>query len=211
MHVQTIAPTTAFASMRHLQQTPRSRSGGAVASGEPVDLLSRQVQYVSPSFLRLLYGTITYTPAATDRNVLGILALNTEYPSQEDLTAFLTKYRADARAPTFTSVPVKVPVNSGASGLTGPSTVSGPEPNLEASMMEVNLDIQYSVAIAYPTPVIYYTITPDSKLAFSDFFFEWFDYVLNQPSVPQTISATIVRLTPSFVPPLCGAHPRAPG
>jgi tripeptidyl-peptidase-1 len=65
IHVQTVAPTTAFTSTRLLQQTPRSRSSGAAAqaanvatSGEPVDVLSRRdEQYVEPSFLRWLYDT----------------------------------------------------------------------------------------------------------------------------------------------------------
>jgi tripeptidyl-peptidase-1 len=187
IHVQTIAPTTAFTSTQDVQQTPRSRSGGAAAeaaaSGEPVDLLSRQVPpYVQPSFLRSLYSTIAYTPAATDQNVLGIAAFSTKYPSQEDLTGFLAEFRTDARAATF------MVINGGVSGLTGPST-SGPStsgPRMKAGV-EVNLDIQYSVAIAYPTPVIYY-LAPDNPLAAGDLLLEWFNYVLKQPSIPQTIS-----------------------
>jgi hypothetical protein len=207
IHVKTIAPTTAFASTWNLQQMPHSCSGGAaaeVASGEPRDLLSRQVGYVRPLFLRSLYTTITYTPVATDRNLLAIVGFNNKYPSQEDLTLFLAQYRTDARASTFTSVPV----NGRVSGPTGPSTsgsstsgsstsgsstsgsstsgssMSGPstsEPDIKASM-EANLDIQYSAAIVYPTPVIYYAIGsskqigPNNEPAPGDSFLEWFNW-----------------------------------
>ncbi|KAH9015289.1 subtilisin-like protein [Lactarius hengduanensis] len=73
----TIAPTTHFASMGTLQQTPPTRFDGAAASlgegasGEPKDVSRRDVR-VTPMFLRVLYGTVKYEPAATDRNVLGV-------------------------------------------------------------------------------------------------------------------------------------------
>jgi tripeptidyl-peptidase-1 len=146
IHVQTVAPMTAFTSTRIVQQTPRSRSGGAAAqaangtSGEPVDMLSHRAQgLVDPSFLRSVYKTYGYTPAATDRNVLGIAGLLNDYPSQEDLTAFMTQYRDDAEDATFTSV-----------------MINGGYPNHPT--LGASLDTQYSGAIAYPTPIIYYTI-----------------------------------------------------
>jgi tripeptidyl-peptidase-1 len=181
-HVKTIAPTTVFASTRLLQQTPRIRSGGAAAeaaSGEPVDLLSRQpaeYQFIKPPFLRLLYNTVGYTPAATDKNVLGIAGFDDKYLSQQDLTAFMARFRADGTAATFTSVLV----NGGVRDPTQPS-IAG------------NLDIQYSEAIAYPTPIIYYTIGGSMEIALNlgpasgDAVLEWLNYVLSQRTVPQTI------------------------
>ncbi|KAI9453417.1 subtilisin-like protein [Lactarius psammicola] len=93
----------------HEHVTPRNHSGRAAAglakstSGEPVTVLSsRDYGGVTPSFLRGLYGTSTYTPAATDRDVLGIAGFLWNYPSQADLTAFMSEYRSDAADTTFT-------------------------------------------------------------------------------------------------------------
>jgi hypothetical protein len=76
-------------------------------SEELVRMLSRRDnKAVSPAFLRWLYRTQTYVPAATrmarGQNVLGILGLGNEYPGQEDLTGFMTDYCRDAAASTRT-------------------------------------------------------------------------------------------------------------
>ena len=64
-------------------------------------LSRRDGPYASSSFLRGLYKTSAYVPAATDQNVLGIAGYQNEYPSQADLTAFMTEYRTDAAAVTL--------------------------------------------------------------------------------------------------------------
>jgi hypothetical protein len=102
--VQTIAPTTAFTSMRLLQpeETPRSRSGRDVnaTSREPVNIFSRQpnepVTTVDPSVLRSMYTTDAYSPAAMNQNKLGILGHSNEYPSAVDLLHFMVEFRPDA-------------------------------------------------------------------------------------------------------------------
>ncbi|KAH9015291.1 hypothetical protein EDB84DRAFT_1679957 [Lactarius hengduanensis] len=85
---QTIAPTTHFASMGTLQQTPPTRFNGAAASlgegasGELKDVLSCRDVRVTPVFLRVLFGTAKYKPAATDRNVLGVTGYLGQYPPE---------------------------------------------------------------------------------------------------------------------------------
>jgi tripeptidyl-peptidase-1 len=180
-HVQTVAPTTAFTSMRLLQQMPRSRSDGEVAnvvSGEPSDVLSRRdTPYVGPAHLRWEYDTFTYEPAAPFRNTLGIAGFGNERPSQMDQLSFLRRFRADARG----AIVIVVPVNGGETYQSPP----GPRGSL---------DTQYSVALTYPTQVVYYTIggtrniSPNGEPGPGDQYLEWLLYMTNLPRVPQTIS-----------------------
>ncbi|KAI9451319.1 subtilisin-like protein [Lactarius psammicola] len=98
-HVEVVAPTTHFDSLRMVQQPPRKRSiGRATAmenatSGELVMVLSRRdgVNDVEPSFLRRLYKTVAYVPASTDKNVLGIA----------DLTTFMKEFSGRRRSCNF--------------------------------------------------------------------------------------------------------------
>ncbi|KAH9023934.1 subtilisin-like protein [Lactarius hengduanensis] len=171
-HVLTVVPTTSFVSPRMQWQTPRNRSDRAVksTSGEPATMLSSRakVNYATPSFLRWLYDTETYTPNAPGDNVLGIAGFLGDYPSPADLTAFMQKYRSEANDATFTVVEV----NDGGYDPTHPHP-------------EANMDIQYAEAMAYPTPHIFYstgdTVTYDNLVA-------WLDYILDQENIPQTIS-----------------------
>jgi tripeptidyl-peptidase-1 len=156
MHVKTVVPTTAFTSTRLLQQTPRSRSSGEavqaaanVASGEPSDVLSRRdVPYVEPSSLRWQYNTFFYEPAPTNRNVLGIAGLSDQKPSPEDQLSFMNRFSAGADAAIVTVVPVNGGVND-----QSPPGQRG------------NFDTQYSVALTYPTPVVYYTMGGRQKIS----------------------------------------------
>jgi tripeptidyl-peptidase-1 len=149
-HVRTIAPTTAFTSTRLLQpeEMPHSPSGGAVnaTSGEPVKMLLRRQPnpgnsgiVVNPSILRALYRTLAYSPTATDNNVLGIVGYDNEYPSRVDLSTFMALFRTDAAAAIPTIEVINYRLDTGSKLTQG-----------------ANLDIQYALALAYPTPVIYY-------------------------------------------------------
>ncbi len=190
-HVLTVAPTTSFVSLRTQLQTPRNRSDGAAAelvksaSGEPAAVLSSRdsVHYVTPSFLHRLYDTYAYTPAATDRNMIGIVGMLGDYPSTADLAAFMSKYRSDAMDATFTVVPVN-------GGRYDPSY-----PHVEA-----NTDVQYAEVMAYPTPHIFYS-TGQGPWGTDDWFISWLRYILRQPtrSIPQTISISYDRFEENFL------------
>ena len=181
-HVQTVAPTTAFTSTRLLEQTSRSRSGGEAANstlGGPANMLSRDVQLVHPSFLRSVYKTDEYIPVAMDKNSLGIVGFEYEYPSQDDLETFMDNFRFEGAAATFYHV------------LSDPG-VGGPYHLGKAA----NFETQYSIVISYPTPVIFYTasggnppqIWPNGRPSPGDPYFKWLDHMLNLPTVPQTIN-----------------------
>ncbi|KAF8269615.1 subtilisin-like protein [Lactarius quietus] len=169
--VKTVAPTTYFGLPPKLRQSLRKRSSGPTGaleksgSGELVGVLSRQSSVpVAPSFLRSLYNTTKYVPSATDRNTLALVGYLSEFPSTDDLSAFMNAYRPDGASATFTSVDV------------------GVNPSDEFSA-EANVDIQYTEAITYPTPIIYYST------ANGDSFLAWLNNLLNDTKLPQTISA----------------------
>ncbi|KAH9052981.1 subtilisin-like protein [Lactarius deliciosus] len=180
-HVQTVAPTTFFASPRMLWQTPRIRSGGAAAeqvnttSGDLVRALLGRADYdVTPPFLRWLYNSVTYVPTATDRNLIGITGFAQEYPNPVDLTTFMDHFHGSGTGATYTVVQV----NSGEYDSNNPGT-------------EASLDVQYTSGMAYPTPIVYYSIGegPEGK---DDPYLSWLDYMLNldEPDIPQTISSS---------------------
>ncbi|KAH9036769.1 subtilisin-like protein [Lactarius deliciosus] len=179
--VQTVVPTTCFSTAHTQWQSPRRRSGGATAglkkpvSGEPVTVLSsRDHDYTTPSFLRSLYKTTEYMPAAMDRNALGIVGMLNEYPSPEDLATFMSIYRSDGTNAAITVVQV----NGGGYDPTNPTS-------------EANLDTQYATAMAYPTPVIFYS-TGRGPADTTDWFVSWLNYIIMQGDIPRTISISYV-------------------
>ncbi|KAF8256819.1 peptidase S8/S53 domain-containing protein [Lactarius quietus] len=89
--------------------------------------------------------------------------------SLQDLMIFMREYRADGSFATYTIVLV----NDGTYDPSNPS-------------MEPNIDIQFSLGIAYPTRVIFYSIGESPR----DRLISWLEYMLDQVSVPQTIVIT---------------------
>ncbi|KAH8982164.1 subtilisin-like protein [Lactarius hatsudake] len=183
-HVQTIVPTTHFASTHTMRQTPRRRSVGATTDmtpREPVTALSGRDFVVTPSDLRWLYRTATYVPTATDQNLLGIAGYLNHYPGLQDLRMFMSQCRADAVDATFT-----VQLLNGAGGY----DPNNPDPEADQNM-------QYAQAMAYPTPHLFYgtggemAALPGSNLpAPGDLFLVWLNFVLSGQRVPPTISTS---------------------
>ncbi|KAH8980796.1 subtilisin-like protein [Lactarius akahatsu] len=186
-HIQAVAPTTYFTSTRTLRQTPRRRSVEAeaaeAASGKPVTMLSSRADWdeVTPSELRWLYKTFAYVPAAADRNTLGMFGYEKEYPSQTDLTEYMTDFRSDVQPPSLATFTVEL-VNGG-----------GYDPDIPG--MEASVDVQYASAMAYPTPIIFYSTGGAGKWLKSsgeplpgDIYLESLEYLLRKTNIPQTIS-----------------------
>ncbi|KAH8997754.1 subtilisin-like protein [Lactarius hatsudake] len=158
-------------------QSPRKRPGGATAglkkpvSGEPVTVLSsRDDDLATPSFLRSLYKTTEYRPAAADRNVLGIFGMQNEYPSPEDLATFMSY-----------TVP------------TGLMRHSSSYQNGES-----NLDTQYAAAMTYPTQVFFYSVG-QGRTGTDDWLASWFRYLRTASNIPRTISISYV-VDERFIP-----------
>ena len=150
-----------------------------MASRKLAKVLSTRDGEIMPSRLRWLYNTVEHTPAATDKNTFGVVGFVKEYPDQADLTSFMTKFDSEAEATTFTVVPVN--------GDEDDPSIPGTE--------EASIDVQYASAMAYPTPIIFYSVggggewsdTTSEPLP-GDSYNEWLKYLLDLPKIPQTIS-----------------------
>ena len=186
MHVNTIAPTTAFTSMRLLQQTPISHSGKEalenVTSRVASDVLSRVDEpFVDPAFLRWLYKMPFNNPTPTDENKLGIAGLANTIPSQNDLDIFMASFRSDVRLSSpLNQIVNVVPVNNGADHRRPPGK-------------QANANTQYSVALTFPIQIEYYTIGGRMKTSSDgpedgDAYIEWLQYMIDLDNVPRTIS-----------------------
>ena len=199
--ILTVAPTTYFPFTRGMQQTPHVRPfGGAAtqaqaASGDIVT--ARQVPGITPSVLRWLYDTTEYRPKAIDRNKIGILGIENEYPSQDDLTRFMSIFRSEGADATFTVVQWN-------GGGYDPGNLS----------LGSNLGVQYATAMVYPTPVIFYSVGGEMQRdamgpIAGDMYREWLDNLLEESdtSIPQTISISYghseLDLPPSYAFSLC--------
>ncbi|KAH9025403.1 subtilisin-like protein [Lactarius pseudohatsudake] len=190
-HIQAVAPTTYFASIRAQRQTPRRRSVDAAAalaeaeaaSGKPVTMLSSRADWneeVTPSELRWLYRTSTYVPTAGDRNTLGVIGLDNEGPSQTDLTEYMTNFRSDVQPPSLATFTVEV--------------VNGGEYDPDTPGDETSADVPYASAMAYPTRIIFYSTggvgewSDSGEPIAGDQHLEWIEHLLRKTDIPQTVS-----------------------
>ena len=179
-HVQTVAPTTHFGLPLSPRQTPLVPPSGEAGASENATLEERGMaplsSRITPSLLRWQYQTLGYVPAATHRNVLGVFGLLGEYPSPDDLSLFMSRYRTDGDFGTFTVVNVHG------------GSYDANKPGREASQ-----NIQYTAAMTYPTPLEFYSTGGDSgtDATYSsrhDSFINWLYYALSRADVPQTIT-----------------------
>ena len=94
-HVDVVAPTTYFGTMRsmratnHIQPEIKPLVSDVETKGEST--LATCGLTVTPSCLRTLYKTSTYTPAATSQNILGVVGYLEEYANYADLQVRLDK------------------------------------------------------------------------------------------------------------------------
>jgi tripeptidyl-peptidase-1 len=176
-HVQTIVPTTHFgfpraswqkASMRPDEAT-RAPPNATAEDSEFGTALSRRIQYVTPDLLRWLYRTSAYVPTAANWNVVGVSGFSNQYPSPGDLMQFMKELRTDGTYATYTVITIN--------GLYNPNI-----PDQEA-----NLDVQYSLGIAYPIRLIFYSTGNINR---GDPLTAWLEYMLDQEAVPQTITTS---------------------
>ncbi len=130
-----VGPLTSFAHVK--TPTPATATKHTPASAE---LAARAVPSgcstsgVTPTCLRNLYGTSSYTPSPVAGQIdIGVLGYIGQYVSQSDLTTFLNKYRPAAAG-------YKIPIRNAAGG-----TNDQTNPGVEAM-----LDVETVVAATYP-------------------------------------------------------------
>ncbi|KAH9061848.1 subtilisin-like protein [Lactarius deliciosus] len=169
-HIHTIVPTTYFRLSAHGGKEAADASQlGSLGTGRGG---VGGVRYVSPSYVRWLYNTGGYRPAALDLNVIGIAGYDGQYPSPKDLGLFMTEFRTDGEDATFSVVQVQ-------GGGNDPD-----KPGIEA-----NLDIQYSEAMTYPITNVFYSI--GGALETLDPFVNFLFHMLTKETrIPQTITTS---------------------
>ncbi|KAH9015229.1 peptidase S8/S53 domain-containing protein [Lactarius pseudohatsudake] len=165
-HIQAVAPTTYFASTRTRRQTPRRRSvEAAAASGKAAMVLSGRAGHVTPSQLRGLYKTFAYVPTAADRNALGVFGYRKDYPSETDLTMFMTNFRSDVQPPGLATFTVEL--------------VNGGEYDLDTPGIEASIDV-HTGGIA--------EASDSGEPLPGDMYLASLDYLFEKADIPQTIS-----------------------
>ncbi|KAH9166875.1 subtilisin-like protein [Lactarius sanguifluus] len=186
VHVQTVAPTTYFGSPLTSQERARGHR-----SKEAAALSTRDVR-VTPAVLRSLYNSVTYQPAATEQNRIGVTGFQGQYVGDKDLKRFMSRFRSDANDPTF----LVIDIND-----------SGYDPKKPG--FEANLDMQYTQGIAWPTPHVFYSIgglaeefIPDSFSPVNDNepYLGWLDTMIRMEDIPQTISTSYGGNEQTFPP-----------
>ena len=175
-HIRTVTPTTYFPSSRGMRQTNRRAFGGAPASRKVVT--ARQHPGITPSILRWLYKTRIWRPYPPYLSTIGVVGIYDDYPSQSDLTQFMSEYRSDGIEAEFT---VKQ-WNGGRYLPYDPFDLA-------------SVGIQYPAAIAYPMPLIFYSVGGDmqwdrntERPIAGDMYSEWLNKLSGESSPPQTIS-----------------------
>ncbi|KAF8262087.1 peptidase S8/S53 domain-containing protein [Lactarius quietus] len=184
-HVQTVMPTT-YLSTRTPWQTPQKHSTNSTVNMESRGLLRmlsiRDIMdsAVTPSSLRSLYRMTAYVPAATDKNVLAIVGFRNQYPSPADFELFMATCRSDVANPLAAFTHVEVNGGTFDLGRPGPGA---------------NANMQYTEGLAYPTPIRFYSVGGEitviddtNEPARDDMILEWLLLVLDQETVPQTIT-----------------------
>ena len=130
-----------------------------------------------------LYGFAGYR--STGEASVGVSGFLEQYAQFGDLTTFLEKYNPAAALANFTIVSVNGGVN--------PQNISN-----VGSIIEANLDIQYTVGISYPAKNTYFTTaglppfipSPDETTNDSEPYLEYLEYLLSQPTLPSVLSTS---------------------
>ncbi|KAJ7780215.1 peptidase S8/S53 domain-containing protein [Mycena maculata] len=187
-HVDVVTPTTYFGTMRSMRSTsflkPQTVTGAEDSFALEISPLAVPASCgttVTPACVRAMYNTTSYVPRATGTNKLGITGYLEEFANDADLQTFFKDFLPADVGTTFTHVQVNGGLNTQS------------DPGVEA-----NLDIQYSLAIAVPTPATFYStggsppFVADSNTPTNtnEPYLDWLDFILNQTTIPQTISTS---------------------
>ncbi|KAG1893462.1 peptidase S8/S53 domain-containing protein [Suillus fuscotomentosus] len=192
-HVDLIQPTTMFARFKAFKSTLHwtnqvqapvlSTSSGTITgpAGNQVDASCNSS--ITISCLKQLYNSVAYNTSATSGNKMGLTAYLDQYANNMDLQQFFQLENPSAYGSNYTFVSV----NGGLNNQT-----------YAAAGVEANLDTQFGFGLTWPTPGTFYSTAgeppfdPDVFTATdtNEPYSYWLDYVLSQPSLPQTISTS---------------------
>ncbi|KAJ7249548.1 peptidase S8/S53 domain-containing protein [Mycena haematopus] len=189
-HIDVITPTTYFGTLHSMRSTsfiqPQAASLVDTADSfaseiSPLAVPASCGSTVTPACVRAMYNTTNYVPAATTTNKLGVAGYLGEFANDKDLQTFFKDLRPDAVGGTFTHVQVNGGLNTQS------------DPGVEA-----NLDIQYTEAVSFPTPNIYYSTGGSPPFLADSFtptntnepYLDWLNFILNASTIPQTFTTS---------------------
>jgi len=151
-HIKMVAPVVRFGQVRpqrsqifEVVETPQQPDKFKIAAEIPPQSLNATAcnATMTPECLRALYKVGSYQAAETKNGLFGVCGYLEEWAKYDQLELFADKYAPYAADANFTGLGVNGGVNQ-----QGPS---------EHDDVEANLDIQYAVAMAYKTPITYYS------------------------------------------------------
>ncbi|TVY82948.1 Tripeptidyl-peptidase sed2 [Lachnellula suecica] len=188
-HVDIIAPTIKFPSMAPQMSTivkdfpapPVQFSTSSVADvHDGLNVTACNVT-ITPDCLKALYKFKHFRASRRNGNEIALAGFLEEYAQHDDLATFLSIYDPAANGSDFATGLINNGVNL-------QQIVNGSQ-----EIVEANLDIQYGLAISYPTPTTYYSTAgrpPETTPTEVDNepYLEFLTYLLKLDKIPQTIS-----------------------
>ncbi|ESK88090.1 tripeptidyl peptidase a [Moniliophthora roreri MCA 2997] len=190
-HVDVVSPTTYFGTLKSMRTTSFLQPeldvaiekgtinfGADIEPGSDATVPASCGTTITPSCLKGLYNTTNYTPRAASQNSLGVAGYLDEFANHADLRTFLARFlpsASDQAGSDFTTIRV----NNGGDDQNDPG-------------VEANLDIQYTIAMSFPTPNTYYStggsppFNPDSQTPTNtnEPYLDWLNFILDQTSIP---------------------------
>ncbi|CCL99284.1 uncharacterized protein FIBRA_01300 [Fibroporia radiculosa] len=193
-HIEVVQPTTMFGRFKgmkatyHYADTERpsvdlSQPWIPIPSAYNGEVNASCNASITPTCLKELYNGVGYTPSATNANKIGITAYLGQYANFEDFHNFTAMFVPDAASSSFEVVYIDGGQNN---------------QTLSAAGLEADLDTQYAFGLTYPTPGTFYTTggmppyipDDDTPTDTNEPYANWLDYILSDPSPPQTISTS---------------------
>jgi tripeptidyl-peptidase-1 len=151
-HLTMIQPSTRFGQIKAKRaishMTPSAQLGKLAGGNSSSNAFNYTAAcgtsgYIRPACLRALYNVGNHTGNATSSARLGVTGFLNQMAKYVDLDLFLQKFAPYAVGANFTAISI----NNG--------TLTQDEYPLDSS--EANLDIQYSMALAYPANITFYS------------------------------------------------------
>jgi len=186
-HVDMVAPTIKFSTTSAMRSTiVKNYPAPAVVKSSPgnihngLDTVSCNSS-ITPDCLKALYNFKDYRATRRKGNQFLLAGFLEEYAQHDDLAQFISAYAPNANGSDFSTILIN-------NGSNLQDNVSGPQNHGEA-----NLDIQYGLSLAYPTPTFYSSTggrPPETTPVEVDNepYLQFLTYLLTLDTIPQTIS-----------------------
>ncbi|KAF2149201.1 subtilisin-like protein [Myriangium duriaei CBS 260.36] len=213
-HIDTIQPTNSFYRAspkgRNLKSVPKTADTGStfhpVYLSNPTVANACNASGITPTCLRVLYGTYDYQVQAAGKNKVGLTDYLGESNNRSDTSIFLKQFRPEAAAAAESFRFISI--NNGTTAQTN---------RPKGTDEEGNLDVETILGIDWPTPLIAYTTggsppfkadnnTPTDT---NEPYLAWVEYVLHtsDENIAQTISTSYdddeQSVPPSFAKRVC--------